>query len=410
MTCKSILRRVGRTLLLYGWFAGLSACMAIIFGSSFPTQYRSVLGEGADLVIRIGAAVLSLLACHSCMRQFAMNDSERYGALAAAGDMTDPGWRRAAAAAWRTPSFLCEAIVLTALVLALPPAVGWIGFASLSAWYLPLPAAPRRVLLGVVIALIVNAFHLFAYVSAVKNWRLDAKTREMMGGTTVGRRRMMAPGWRRLLLYGAFVTIGYLLFSAILLWVAFLVGSLAVTVARALSWQFAVVLLCLLLLLTGHRYLRALRAVRRFKRDLKKVCREGGYTCSDISHLYRSVLTGRRCGTFTVLAGGKRYACCVISAVRRGNRMFLDGEACIHDCDVRLFRRTLFHYYHTTPFTFPDAGERIVIAHPTANSMIAQKDGTVREVVTGDRIGDYTLYNAKNFLGCLSRDCLGGRN
>lgn len=406
MTFERLIRRAGRTVLMYGWFLALSVCMTGLFDKSFYPYFRAMLTGGTELIIMIGSTVLSLFALYSCIRQFATDDGERYLALAAKGDLTAPEWRRVISSAWKSPSFLCEAVVLTAIILAVPPVAGWSALVTLADTYLALPATLHRLLVRGVVAVAANVFHCCAYFVAVRAWRTDARTKDMMPGA-VGRRRMMSPGWRRLLLYGLFVTLGYLFLSSTLLPVCFVIGAIFVTLANALTWQLAVVVLCLLLLLTGHRYLRAFRALRRFKKDLKAVCREAGYTCTDVKHLYRSVFTGRRCGTFTVLVGDKRYVCCIVSSVRRRNQMYLLSDGCAHEFAFRLFRRVLFRYYRITPFTFPDNGEKIVIVHPTPCAMLAPgSDGVMREGITGDRIGSYTLYNGKNFLGCLSRDCL----
>lgn len=406
MKPSGLLWRVARTVLMYGWFIGLSVSMTRLFEYGFLSQYRAMIGWGAHLVIWIGSTVLSFFALYSCMRQFALNDTERYRVWASSGSVYKSRGSDAVWATVKSPAFLCETAVLIAMDIAIPAEIAWRGLSNIIFTYLPTSDIVRRVLIDALIATVATVLHLCAHRSAEKTWQLDAKAREMVRGT-VGRTRAMVPGWRRLLIYGFFTTLGYLFVSFVGVMVLFTVGAALYTLAGFLSWQVVAVLLCLFLLLIGFRYLRAIRAVKRFKKDLIKLCREAGYTCSDITRLYRSVLTGKRCGTFTVLAGGKRYVCCLVSAVRRGNRMYLDGVSCMHEYTLRLFRRTLFRYYHTTAFEFPDVGERIVIIHPAPNSILVQKDGTVREGETGDCIADYTLYKAKNFLGCLSRDCLG---
>ena len=87
--------------------------------------------------------------------------------------------------------------------------------------------------------------------------------------------------------------------------------------------------------------------------------------------------------------------------------MLITGNDCIHEDVFRLFRRPLFRYYHSTFLDVPKGGERILIVHPAPYTIIVETEGVVREGMTGDRVGGYTLYTAKNFLGCLSRDCIG---
>ena len=78
MTYKRFFWRVGRTVLLYGWFIGLSVLMAALLERGLLPQIRAVLSWGAALVLWIGSAVLSFFALFSCLRQFALNDTVHY--------------------------------------------------------------------------------------------------------------------------------------------------------------------------------------------------------------------------------------------------------------------------------------------------------------------------------------------
>lgn len=407
MTFNRLLWRVGRTVLLYGWFVGLSVLMAALLEIGLLPQIRAVLSWGAALVLWIGSAALSFFALYSCLHQFALNDTVHYRAFLESTDIASkPRWRDAARATVKSPAFLCETVVLVAMIMGLPTGAGWAGLGALAETYLPLPRALSRLLIGALVSVIGTALNFSAHISAEANWRLDARAAAMKQGS-VGGKRAMAPGWRRLLLYAFFVSLGYAFLCLAGPVVVFAVGGLLYTIAGFLSWQLAAVFVGLFLLLLAHRYLRALRAVRRFKKDVLAVCREAGYTCSGFSHLYGSVLPGKRCGTFSVVAGGKRYACCVAGAVRRGNRMLITGNDCIHECVFRLFKRPLLCYYHNTSLDFPADGERILIVHPAPYTIMVGTDGVVREGVTGDRVGKSILYTAANFLGCLARDCIG---
>lgn len=406
MTLSGFFRRIGRSVLLYAWFIGLSALTARLLDAGFLSQYRAIAGWRAQLILWIGSIVLAVLVFNSCLRQFALNDTVCYQAWVAAGDLNKPRWRDAALATVKSPPFLCETVVLIAMIMALPTGIGWKGIPEIAETYPVLSGTAGRIVIGVLLSVLATLLNLFAHVSAKTNWLIAAKAAALKSGAA-GRKQEMAPGWRRLLLRGFLLSVGYAFAAYSCATVAFAVGGVLYTLAGFLSWQVVVVLVLLLLLLLGHRYLRALRAVKRFKKELKVVCREMGYTCSDFSRLYRSIFSDKQCGTFSVEAGGKRYACCIVSAVSRYNRLLLNEGGCVHEYEFRLFRRTLFRYYHGTAFRFPAEGERIVIAHPTPYSIIIQKGNVVREGETGDQVGSYTLYTAKNFLGCLSRDCLG---
>lgn len=407
MTFNRLLWRIGRTVLLYGWFIGLSVLMAALLEGGFLPQFRAMLSWGTALVLWIGSTVLSFFALYSCLHQFALNDTEHYKAFSEGADIAvKPRWRDAARATVKSPAFLWEEAVLVAMMMGLPNGAGWGGLGALAETYLPVPRVLSRLLIGVFVSFFGVMLDLFAHIGAETNWRLDARAAAMKQGP-VGGNRTMKPGWRRLLVCALFVSLGYAFLSLAGTTVVFAVGGLLYTLAGFLSWQVAAVFVGLVLLLLAHRYLRAFRAVRRFKKDVLAVCREAGYTCTGFTHLYGSVFPGKRSGTFSVIVGEKQYACCAVSAVRRGNRLLITGNDCIHEYVFRLFRRPLFRYYHSTFLDFPKGGERILIVHPAPYTIIVETEGVVREGMTGDRVGGYTLYTAKNFLGCLSRDCIG---
>ena len=260
MTYKRFFWRVGRTVLLYGWFIGLSVLMAALLEIGLLPQIRAVLSWGTALVLWIGSAVLSFFALYSCLHQFALNDTVHYRAFSESMDIASkPRWRDAARATVKSPAFLCETVVLVAMIMGLPTGAGWAGLGALAETYLPLPRVLSRLLIGALVSVIGTALNLSAHISAEANWRLDARAAAMKQGS-VGGKRAMAPGWRRLLLYAFFVSLGYAFLCLAGPMVVFAVGGVFDTLAGFLSRQVAAVFVGLFLLLLAHRYLRALRA------------------------------------------------------------------------------------------------------------------------------------------------------
>ena len=85
MSLNGFFRRVGRSVLLYAWFIGLSALTARLLDAGFFPQFRAIAGWRAQLILRIGSTVLSVLVLNSCLRQFALNDTACYQTVGGGG-------------------------------------------------------------------------------------------------------------------------------------------------------------------------------------------------------------------------------------------------------------------------------------------------------------------------------------
>ena len=170
MTFNRLLWRIGRTVLLYGWFIGRSVLMAALLEGGFLPQFRAMLSWGTALVLWIGSTVLSFFALYSCLHQFALNDTEHYKAFSEGADIAvKPRWRDAARATVKSPAFLWEAAVLVAMMMGLPNGAGWGGLGALAETYLPLPRVLSRLLIGVFVSFFGVMLDLFAHIGAETN-------------------------------------------------------------------------------------------------------------------------------------------------------------------------------------------------------------------------------------------------
>ena len=57
-------------------------------------------------------------------------------------------------------------------------------------------------------------------------------------------------------------------------------------------------------------------------------------------------------------------------------------------------------------FTFDSKNKKVLIALPFPSEAHYEENKVVREITTGDMIGEYFLYNATGFINALERDCL----
>lgn len=101
---------------------------------------------------------------------------------------------------------------------------------------------------------------------------------------------------------------------------------------------------------------------------------------------------------------GKRYACKLIGALKRGSPMifFQDGtcviSTLIHIRGIRLFyRATQFEY------GFASEDQKILIINPVPKKLYRAENGKTTELDNGDVVDGYKVYTASGFIGALER-------
>ena len=404
MTLVGVLRRIGRTVLLYGWFVALSAVMYLLINAGFLDEFRIVVQDYVSLVINVVSTVFSLFALNTCTHQFAKNDEILYRARLTEQPVPVPRFRHECKTVLKSPQFRIETIVLAMLIFLLPNAVGWKALGALAEQYLPIKPIFRHFVNAFFLMLFTFLCNLNAHLSARKQWRTDACTNVMT--QRPGKKKEPATPLRRLVrgcitvsfIYGCCAYLGLMTFFAI--------AMVTVTIARVITWQFLVFCLSVLICICLHRYWQAIHARKHFKRDVMKICREHGYTCSQFAHLYTSVFSAKQCGSFSVTVNDKVYTCRIVGAVRRKNRMYIDANGCMHEFVFKLFRQPIFNFYSHTAFAFPDGGNNILIVLPAPFQMIIQNGKTAREAQPGDIVGSFRMFTSQDYLGALSRNCL----
>lgn len=404
MSFFDYLRRIGRTIVLYVWFAALSSLMYLLIDAGFLDAFRVAVREYVPLIINIVSTVFSGFAINTCLRQFAQNDETLYRAWLTEDSVSVPRFRCACKTVLKSTQFWIETVTLAAMIVLLPSAFGWRALGDLVGQYFPLKPIFQHLITSLLPVPFVFACNLSAHVSARKKWRTDARIQAMTQGKD--KRRGSATLLRRLIRGCIEVSFIYGFCAYLGTMSLFAVGVLVVTVARVITWQFLVVCLSILICICLYRYLKAIRARKRFKKNLIKICREHGFTCSRFPHLYSSVFFSRQCGSFSVSANGKEYTCRIVGAVRPKNRMYIDANGCMHEFIFKLFRQPIFNLYSHTMFDFQTEENNILIVLPAPLQMIIQDGRTAREAQTGDIVGTFHLYTSQDFLGALSRDCL----
>jgi hypothetical protein len=164
------------------------------------------------------------------------------------------------------------------------------------------------------------------------------------------------------------------------------------------------VIACVILVPLIYRPIRALLKRREFLIKLDAVCRRQGIALSDIDLPYRSIFSTTETESFTVTVGGKRYACKLIGALKRGSPMgiFQNGDGAIAT-HVRFARITLFSRVTQFEFGFHSDDQKILIINPVPKKLYRTENGKTTELDNGDVVDGYKVYTASGFIGALER-------
>lgn len=164
------------------------------------------------------------------------------------------------------------------------------------------------------------------------------------------------------------------------------------------------VIACVILVPLIYRPIRALIKRREFLKKLDTVCRQQGIALSDIDLPYRSIFSTTETESFTVTVNGKRYACKLIGALKRGSPMgiFQGGEGAIAT-HVRFARITLFSRVTQFEFGFASEDQKILIINPVPKMLYRTENGKTTELDNGDVVDGYKVYTASGFIGALER-------
>ena len=165
-----------------------------------------------------------------------------------------------------------------------------------------------------------------------------------------------------------------------------------------------IVIVCIVAIPLIWRPIRAIVKRRDFLKKLNTVCRQKGLPLSAIDLPYRSIFSTTETESFTVTVDGKRYACKLIGAIKRGSPMgiFQGGEGAIAT-HVRFARITLFSRVTQFEFGFTSEDQKILIINPVPKKLYRTENGKTTELDNGDVVDGYKVYTAWGFVGALER-------
>ena len=195
----------------------------------------------------------------------------------------------------------------------------------------------------------------------------------------------------------------------------FMIGSLIsiiIGVTNALGAISAILaVISIILLILGVSLLCAMSKRRKFIKALRAAVSKKGYTVSEITNPYISfVRSTKRCG-FILEANGERFACTVISTLHKRIPLIFTSPT---DAYFRHRIGSKNHHFtlnHNIEFYPAGEGKHLLIVNPMPKNRVFIEDGTLEaQVVSGDKLWSFILYDAASFLSAIDRDCLGREN
>lgn len=152
-------------------------------------------------------------------------------------------------------------------------------------------------------------------------------------------------------------------------------------------------------------YLRAIAKRRRFMCDLKRLSEKSDTVISDINNVYGSLFFRRTGINFSVEKNNRRYDCKFVPGVfYTAPIIFSENGSGICKHTFRFLRFELFSILSRVDYAFDSGNEKILIVLPIPKDIyVATADSQPRPADTGDKVGDYKIYNATGFLSGLER-------
>jgi len=153
---------------------------------------------------------------------------------------------------------------------------------------------------------------------------------------------------------------------------------------------------------------RALIKRKLFINKLKKYCKRNSLYLSNIEKPYSSILVSHSGFNFTVEKNGIKYDCKLLSSIFPGSQIILSDKGYyIKHNFIRVFKIQLFSREKDYKFTFESNNKKLLIVVPIPKNVFVSIRGSKPSPAdTGERIGEYTLYNSTGFINSLDRNCL----
>lgn len=300
------------------------------------------------------------------------------------------------------PEFYLEVICITAVSFLLPTSFLY-GFVAKTFFYgLEPEAFPSKLYTLLIILPLMFVLDFAARIVVAKNWCQNKRSERANPASE--KKGNIPPTCKRVIT----VALVYCAASMVIPWfLPFLITVWNIGGGAGFLW----ILLCIVIAILGviiACYVRAVLVRRKFIGKLKQYCRANALSLSEIRNPYRSIFVLQDGFDFRIEKSGTKYDCKLIAGVFPGSPMiFSDKGNGLHQNTVRLFRAEVFHFLTKFDYAYASEGRKILIVSPTPRTIyVSVHDSPPRLADTGEKVGEYTIYNSTGFLGALDRNCL----
>ena len=174
-------------------------------------------------------------------------------------------------------------------------------------------------------------------------------------------------------------------------------------------WGFRYFILVGFTALLLFLYTRAWRIRRRFLTELKKMAqdRKSHFHLSPVKRAWTSLFFPSHRANFTVRVRDKVYSVRLMADPLRYRTMYFGPEgAGIKHSSLSLRGMEIFNIDIPFTYDFEGEGEKLIVLSPVPKFIRSVSKNHTADLDTGDRVGEYRLFNGSGFLGMLERDCL----
>lgn len=155
-------------------------------------------------------------------------------------------------------------------------------------------------------------------------------------------------------------------------------------------------------------YLRAVSKRKAFMNELRRLCKKDNIVLSGVQNVYSTVFIKKHGINFCVEKDKRRYDCKFVPGIFYNSPIIFSEQGngiCKHT--FRLLKFEIFSILSRVDFDFESENEKILIVLPIPKDIyVATSDSQPSPADTGDKVGEYKIYNATGFLNGLERNCI----
>ncbi len=156
------------------------------------------------------------------------------------------------------------------------------------------------------------------------------------------------------------------------------------------------------------KYARRFFSRRKFLKRLVRIAKENKSKLSGIEKPYASLFRLYAGESFTVHCDGKQFSCKMLCGRNAKEPLVFSEEGWMEfTSSASVLGYDLFQSKKRFEFDYPSECKKILIMNSMPSQVLLNWESKQIPLESGDRFGEYILYNETDFLNALNRDVLG---